>query len=525
MRNSGNISLIFLVSIVATVRSWSTTSYANSTKASTSATSTITTPPIYCGTCAVYYEVHAHVWWSLILTDYIATLVYTLNKAGSTIGSSLKSPANATVIPGNKNVTAYANGGPVEYTTLNTVADAEFITLVQTNLITLNGTLNGYGVSTVHVNSSLTGTAQTSCEFSYYGPNPTITTILPGLPAMTEYIYTTAIPFDASFNMSQANAYGLSILASEVATYLHLTVSQCSAYGGGTGTLKVGVTALTSSSTVYAVEEISTSSSSPPRSTATTTSATPTQSATKSTVTPTPTTQPTYSPTTIPETTGSSSTTAGVTTPTPSSGPSTPIGSQFTTTVIYTTTGPSGPSLISKVETITPPLFPSQTLLTQASGTTNPIASSFTTTLIYTTTGSLGSSEIAILKTIALSSALSPTSSVTTIIYTTTGPSGPSTITTVATISGPYITTFAEITTGPSGLETLSETSTIPIGSYILSILGITGSATASGLVPTASSTSSSLLPAPFTSSASKSHLKMWDLGLGLGFLGILFVF
>lgn len=41
------------------------------------------------------YEVHASVWWPIIYTDYVATLVYTVDKeSGKTIGSELTKPAN-----------------------------------------------------------------------------------------------------------------------------------------------------------------------------------------------------------------------------------------------------------------------------------------------------------------------------------------------------------------------------------------------------------------------------------------------
>jgi hypothetical protein len=64
--------------------------------------------------------------WSVIYTAYIASMVYTVDSGtGSTIGSSLRYTPNATAMMDGTNVTAYADWGGIEYTTLNTLRDAE----------------------------------------------------------------------------------------------------------------------------------------------------------------------------------------------------------------------------------------------------------------------------------------------------------------------------------------------------------------------------------------------------------------
>ncbi|CZR56305.1 uncharacterized protein PAC_06193 [Phialocephala subalpina] len=421
---------------------------------------------------------------------------------------------NATVIPGKQNVTAYAGGGPVEYTTLNSLPDGALATIVQTNLITLNGSKNGYGVSTLHVNTSLTGTARTACKYSYYGPNPTNTSNLPGLPAMTGYSYTTVIPYDATYNMSNANAYGLDILASEVATFLHLTVPNCTYYGGGTGTLKVAVTALTDTSIVYAPAQVL-------GTTTTTSPAPPVQ-----TTTPTPTPSST-APATTPTTTSVFPTETGGTTAVASSSvlsseaPSTQLSSAiqtsglggstsipssvsnvYVTTIIYTTSGPSGPETFTTESTVQPGVQTSAPPGASGLGTSNsPGLESYTTTIVYTTSGVSG------LETISSVATLPSGSYTTTIVYTTSGASGLETVSTVATLpSGSYVTEIVETTSGPSGLETISEASTLDLASYILSMAGFTQAASTSA----PGSTSTGSLPAAFTGGGGKMESGTW---------------
>ncbi|KAF8858158.1 hypothetical protein BDZ45DRAFT_726148 [Acephala macrosclerotiorum] len=508
-----------LLSIISAVHSWSATSYQNSS--STVSLPATTKPPIYCGTCAFYYEVHAHVWWSSILTDFVATMIYTVEKgSGLTIGSSLKVPMNATVIPGKQNVTAYAGGGPVEYTTLNTLKDGDLATIVQTNLITLNGTKNGYGVSTLHVNTSLTGTARTTCKYSYYAPNPTNTSKLPGLPAMTGYSYTTVIPYDATYNMSNANAYGLDILASEVATFLHLTVPNCTYYGGGTGTLKVGVTALMDISTVYAPAQVQgTTTSTSPAPPVQTTTPTPSPSSTPPATTPTTTTvipqsgqEKTVASSGFSgsETTGGGTST-GVQTSVLEGTTANSVSNVYVTTIIYTTSGPSGFETITTESTIgavLPTTTPSSSALEASSAHG---LGSYTTIIIYTTSGAFG------LETISSVATLPSGSYTTTITYTTSGVSGLETISTVATLPpGSYVTEIVETTSGPSGLETTSEASTLNLASYILSVAGFTQAPPTSTPTSTISSSSSGSLPASFTGDASRIGRGIW-----LGIVGM----
>lgn len=73
------------------------------------------------------YEVHASVWWPTVYTNYIETVVYTVDKdSGSTIGSAVTTP-NATAIEYldyGVNFTSVYNlrdGGAVQYTYLNTL--------------------------------------------------------------------------------------------------------------------------------------------------------------------------------------------------------------------------------------------------------------------------------------------------------------------------------------------------------------------------------------------------------------------
>lgn len=373
---------------------------------------------------------------------------------------------------------------------------------MQSNLITMNGTKNGYGVSTLFVNNSVTGTARTTCEYSYYGPNPNKTNILPGLPAMTEYFYTTVIPFDASFNMSNADAYGLDILASEVATYLHLTVANCTYYGGGTGTLKVGVTALTSVQTVYTQLLATTTSSSLAPSTSVATQATPVQSP----IVPPPT---------------SLSTSKAI-----STSPSSPTNTQNTVSPIATTESSSSEAPNSVIKSSgTPSVSP----ITLNPGTTSNLAgqttivglsSTYVATIIYTTLAPLGSE-------ITGSISIIGSESYTTIhVHTTSGTLGLQTASTLATIgSGSYVTMITEITIGPSGLETISEISTLLSDSHVSTIIGITSSTTALSSGPTASLILNSTSSVPYTANAYKTGPRIWSLVFSLPLLSLAVMF
>lgn len=88
-----------------------------------------------------------------------------------------------------------------------------------------------YALSTLYTNASLTGPAATVCTGTYYTINGTTNSNLPGLPSSTVYSYTTVVPFNAAYNMSDAVTYGLDTLASYVATYLNLTVTACTSAG------------------------------------------------------------------------------------------------------------------------------------------------------------------------------------------------------------------------------------------------------------------------------------------------------
>lgn len=69
-------------------------------------------------------------WWPTVYTNYIATLVYTVDKdSGSTIGSEVQFPINTTAIGdldyGVNFTSVYKlrDGGAVEYTYLNTLSN------------------------------------------------------------------------------------------------------------------------------------------------------------------------------------------------------------------------------------------------------------------------------------------------------------------------------------------------------------------------------------------------------------------
>jgi len=302
----------------------------------------------------------------------------------------------------------------------------------------MGGDANGYLISTQYINSSLTGTARTVCTPSYFGYFvPTPTSIWPELPSTTAYTYSTLLPFGVtSWNTTSAFLYGLNSLASEVATYLHLTIPACSSAGGGSGTVKIAVTALTSVSTAY-----------------------------------------TNVPQAVSQTTESPQPSPGNPQPAP---PSQPLA-------------PPAPTASTSAA---PPVIPPQPSL-------------------------------------SLGQAVLPTP-VTQIvpISTTVPPGAPSKP--GSPNSGSYTTTIVETTAGPSGLETLSETTTLPLGSYILSIMGITGgtgAATTSTSNPAFSSGSGTTLTGPgapeFTGNACRMNtdVSWWATRLVLAWLtlGILF--
>jgi hypothetical protein len=297
----------------------------------------------------------------------------------------------------------------------------------------MDGTKNGYGVSTQYINTSLTGTAMTECKYSYFSPNPNKTDILPGLPATTAYDYTTVLPFgDTSWNTTSAFFYGLNSLASEVATFLHLSVPNCTSYGGGSGTVKIGVTALTSVSILY------------------TNLPQAVQTPEKSTSTSRPQPAPSSYPPSPPTPTAPIST---VLTPTPSSYP--PVS------LTPATPTPASATPTASISAPIPPGVPNEP------GQSN---------------------------------------------------------------SGSYITTIIEITSGPSGLETLSEMTTLALGSYILSIIGINGatevitaSTSSAGLGPGSTSSSTTPGPAAFTGDAYRltADLPLWTARLTLAWLAM----
>lgn len=369
-------------------------------------------------------------------------------------------------------------------------------------------------MSTLHVNTSLTGTARTTCEYSYYGPNPTDTSKLPRLPALTRYSYTTVIPYDATFNMSNANAYGLDILASEVATFLHLTVPNCTYYGGGTGTLKVGVTALTDISTVYAPAQVQGSTTFPsPAPPVQTTTPTPSPSSTPPATTPTTTsvfpTETTQVKTVASSGVSSSEATGvgaslGVQTSDLGGTTASSVSNVYVTTIVYTTYDTSGPETITTISTIRSGIL-TASLGSSVEASTTAGLGSYITTLIYTTSGASG------LKTINSVATLPSRSYTTTIVYTTSGASGLETISTVATLpSGSYITEIVETTSGLSGLKTNSEASTLDLASYILSMAGFTQAPPTSIPTTTTGSSPSGSLPAAFTGGSSRIDGGTW---------------
>ncbi|RDW76160.1 hypothetical protein BP5796_06981 [Coleophoma crateriformis] len=465
-----------------------------------SVVSTLTSAPIFCGGCQLIYEVHGHVWWPTIYTDYVATMVYTVDQgSGSTIGSELQPRPNSTMVFGEGiNFTSVAyntDGGAVETTYLNSLLNGPQTTIIQENEITMNATAsqNGYVFSTQFLNTSLIGTAQTQCIGTYLA-RPTLPTVdgFPGLPTITRYTYTAVIPFNDSYNMSKAIQYGIDSLASHVATYLNLSIPACTSNtGGGVGTLKIGVTALTATSTVLAQAQV-TPTPTPPTPTPTPPAPSPTpipsasspaskvQSSTPipgiqssrstpevQTSSPTPGTgSPTsggQAPSQTPQNTGSSMVT---TQPAPSqSATIAPLGHSSTIVIIISTPG-GGVETSSIVIPISPESPAASASLTQS------------TTLVTTISGAGG---VEIISTVVPVGSEPYTTVLASVI---TGPNGIETTSNVATVvvgPGSSVITIVQVTSGASGLETLSRVTTVPAGSYISSTAAITPIATSGG--------------------------------------------
>jgi hypothetical protein len=428
--------------------------------------------------------------------------------SGSTIGSSLKYPLNTTSVVGGPNVTQYimnSNGGAVEYTTLNTLADAELTTILQSNTISMTGYKNIYIVSTLFYNTTLQP-PQTQCVGTdiLYDPSLTdyATVTVPGVPASTSYTYTeTAFTYDANFTLTTILDYGLDLLATAVGSALHLSSACIVGGGGGVGTLKVPVTALTIDSIVYVTAQ----AVSVPLTTTTALLPQPTESSAKikDTVTlpspaPVSSVPPVVPPATsvaapvfslaivLPPTPPSTSAAVGVP---PSNSPSqvtaillTTSGSAglqtlstavalptspITTTLVFTTSGASGLETFSTVVGLPAP--------TTNAPTPTP---ALTTILVTTSLLSLGLQTLSTVLTLPASNTISPTAPISTIlVFTSAGQTFSLTTTlppaTPISATGSYITTLVETTSGPSGLETLSEVTTLPLGSVILSVMGI----------------------------------------------------
>lgn len=398
--------------------------------------------------------------YSSIYTVYVESVVYTVDSGtGSTIGSSIKHSPNATATI-ETNFTVFADWGAVQYTTLNTLADADQrATLVQINSISMNGSKNGYLMSTQYIDTAETGPARTKCNnsgsfFGYFGGPETNA----GLPEFTDYSFTTVFPFGASSgNVAAALTYGLDTLASEVATYLHLTVPNCQSAGGGSGTLKVGVTALTSVSTTFvtAAQVISTP---PPK------SIPPPPDTTKAQPSPSPSPTPPSPP--VPTTPNSPLKETTVAPELPVPGATTGLSAAAQTTV-PSPDNPSRPEASSVV--VIASANPAK-----SSGSPN---GGEATTIVPIASEPPSSQLISQVATQDLSSF----GEIKTLVQTITGPSGVQTISAVASLevaesgskSGSYVTTLVQTTAGPAGAETLSEVATVAVGSFILSILGI----------------------------------------------------
>lgn len=110
-----------------------------------------------------------------------------------------------------------------------------------------------YSISTIYVNTTGTaiGPARTQCNLDWIAPtseNP-----VPGFPHEFIYNYTEVVlPFNNTVNITAIESIGFSELASSIAT--ELGYANCSGAGHGAGTLKVGVTQLTSTSYHYTAQ-------------------------------------------------------------------------------------------------------------------------------------------------------------------------------------------------------------------------------------------------------------------------------
>jgi len=242
--------------------------------------------------------------------------------------------------------------------------------------------------------------------------------------------------------MSNVITYGVDSLASYVATRLNLTVPACTDNGGGgVGTLKVGVTQLTSVSTFFALAQN-----------------TPTPSAT-------PSPQP---PSTTP---ASPSITSG-----PPTGP---------------TSSPNPPQLPQS-----PPSPPSDTVVPPPSPTTGPGAEPEPepTQPNPTTSVNVNSPADNEYKTDS-----------TTIVTVIQGTTRAVVVPVDAIEDGQIATTITSVTGGPPGIQTLIRTTEVPVGSFIASMGGINGSPkdTPSTTAATGSGNASSTSPLEIEAEAS----------------------
>lgn len=147
-----------------------------------------------------------------------------------------------------------------------------------------------YYINTIYINTTLTGTAQTECQYAETSP----TDDSGPLPASTIYTYNQYVPFNESFNIASAEFEGALAIKSLAEAYLGNDVN-CTIAGHGTGTVKVGVTALTSVWLSY-LPQVAAPTSSTPESVKTTSA----QAASPPTSPAAPVTTPPSAPGTIP---------------------------------------------------------------------------------------------------------------------------------------------------------------------------------------------------------------------------------
>ncbi|KAK2628787.1 hypothetical protein QTJ16_001890 [Diplocarpon rosae] len=205
-------------------------------------------------TCTIVFSTTPIMWYNEVFNATGPTIVYTINEdTHSTIGSSLI-PSNSSIVVATGTQYLDANQGIYIYTTINASFDRSLV-VTQTNHFRFS-----YSFYHAQATSLSGGLINTQCD----GYLRATSSLFPPLPYTSDVEYTSTYIGQPQFlEGAQEGLEDFDALAARVAKLIG--APSCRLIGaGGTGELKVPVSILTSSSTVYAKAEQTTSDAAAP---------------------------------------------------------------------------------------------------------------------------------------------------------------------------------------------------------------------------------------------------------------------